>query len=895
MNNNLNVSLKTTDFLLRIGKEDASKVIEEFQSSLLGLTFKEAKARLEKYGRNEVDYEKPPAWWMQMIYSFNNAFVFVLIVLGIVSFFTDIVFVDPTERDWTKVVIIFTMVFLSSLLRFWQEFQSQKAVSKLQKMVKNRALVIRQFWEDDEDAIKVQDDDNKREILISHIVPGDIVYLSAGDMIPADIRLISSKDLFVSQSVLTGESMPVEKYANLSEVSESFEEQKEISNPLELGTLCFMGTNVISGSAVGIVVATGNKTYFGSIAKNLAKRRELTSFDIGINRVSLILVRFIVVMVLIVFIINGFTKNNWLQAFLFAISIAVGLTPEMLPMVVATNLAKGAIKMSKKKVIVKRLNAIQNLGAMDVLCTDKTGTLTENRIVLSRYFDSEGRESERILSLAYINSYFQTGLKNLMDIAIIERMEREYDYQDERSCRKIDEIPFDFTRRRMSVVVEKDNQHILICKGAVSEILKQCTMIEKNGQILLMSDEDRARVKDFTVRLNKDGLRVIAVSYKNVPKRKKFYSIKDEDNLIFVGYIAFFDPPKESAKEALLKIAHRGIKIKIITGDNEIVAEKICKEVNLKVEKILLGSDIDSMSDDELALAAEDTTIFARVNPLQKSRIIKALKSNNHTVGYLGDGINDAAALYEADVGISVDNGVDIAKETADIIILENDLLLIEKGVVEGRIVFGNIMKYIKMAVSSNFGNVLSVLVASIFLPFLPMLPVQLLIQNLLYDLSQTSLPWDTMDKDFLQKPRKWDATDITRFMIYIGPTSSIFDIITFIIMWFVFKANSPAVQSLFQSGWFVEGLVTQTLIIHIIRTQKIPFIQSRASAPVFILTIGVMIVGIILPFTKLGLHVGLQPLPLAYFAWLFLILLSYCILKQFMKVWYISRFGKWL
>lgn len=883
--------------LLRLGKTSPEEAVRELDSSLNGLTGHEAEKRLHQYGKNEVAHEKPPAWWVQLAKAFITPFTLILVALGVTSLFTDVLLATPGDQDWTKIIILSSMISLSTGLRFWQEFRSQKAAEGLRAMVQNSALVTRRWDDGGKDILPGQPGD-QRETPLSELVPGDIVNLSSGDMVPADIRLLSSKDLFVSQSALTGESMPVEKYAKLAEISDLDEERSEetTNNPLELGTLCFMGTNVITGSAVGIVVATGGKTYFGSMAKSVVGQRAATSFDKGVNKVSWLLIRFILIMVPIVFVLNGVTKNNWHDALFFALAVAVGLTPEMLPMIVTANLAKGSIKMSKKKVIVKKLNAIQNFGAMDILCTDKTGTLTENRVVLMRYLDASGKESGHILTLAYLNSYFQTGLRNLMDEAIINKKEDLHEATEKDKYHKIDEIPFDFARRRMSVIVqEKGDGDTLICKGAIEEIVKLCTQVEEHGKVIPITDHIRKQVQALTKKMNQDGLRVIAIAYKPITDKKHFYKIEDESDLVLAGYIGFLDPPKASAKEAIRILEHHGVKVKVITGDNEIVTSRICHEVALNGGGILLGDEIDTLSDEELASKAETTTIFAKTDPLQKARIIEALKSGGHTVGFMGDGINDAAAMREADVSVSVDTAVDIAKEAADIILLENDLLVLENGVIEGRVVFGNIMKYIKMTASSNFGNVFSVLIASAVLPFLPMLAVQILIQNLLYDFSQIALPWDGMDEEFLRKPRKWEATGILRFMVFMGPTSSVFDITTFTLMWFVFGANSIAHQSLFQSGWFVEGLLSQTLVVHMLRTQRIPFIQSRAAKPVLFGTSAVMVLGIILPFTIVGHRIGLQALPIAYFPWLIATLLAYCTLAQLVKTWYIRRYEVWL
>jgi Mg2+-importing ATPase len=850
-----------------------------------GLTPEQVEERLERYGPNEITHEKPPTWYQQLFHAFVTPFNGVLLAVSIVSLFTDVIFAAPQDRTFRTIIVLSAMVLLSTLLRFWQEFRSNKAAEELKAMVSSTTAVLRAGM------LRPQ------ETPISTLVPGDIVYLSAGDMIPADVRLLAAKDLFVSQAMLTGESIPVEKYPlppakpNKSPGSR---------NPLEQETACFMGTNVVSGTAIVVVGATGNATYFGAVAKDIAGARPLTSFDKGISRVSWMLIRFLLVMTPLVFLINGITKGDWLESLLFAVSVAVGLTPEMLPMIVTTNLAKGAVVMARRKTIVKRLNAIQNFGAMDILCTDKTGTLTQNRVILERHLDIHGNEDTQVLEYAWINSFHQTGLKNLLDVAVLEYAEQHELVEKLQHYRKIDEIPFDFLRRRMSVVVRNgDGKNLLVCKGAIEEILPLCRSANENaaapGSIVDFTPEKRREVRRITRKLNQEGLRALAVAYKWLPAEDRTYSVTDEKDLVLAGYVAFLDPPKESAREAIAALREYGVAVKIITGDNEVVTRKICKEVGLAIENTMLGKDVEASSDSQLAEAAEHTTIFAKMSPLQKSRVIRALKSKGHTVGYLGDGINDAAALKDADVGISVDTAVDIAKESADIILLEKSLLVLEEAVIEGRKTFANIIKYIKMTASSNFGNVFSVLIASIFLPFLPMLPIQLLVQNLLYDVSQVSIPWDDVDKDYLKQPRKWDAGGIARFMVCIGPISSIFDIVTFLLMWHVFGANIVEKQSLFQSGWFVVGLLTQTLIVHMIRTQHIPFIQSRAAAPVMLLTACIMAIGIYLPFSPLGEHLGMVPLPTSYFPWLAGILLSYCVLTQLVKRLYIHRFGQWL
>jgi len=862
------------------------EALAHLEAGRTGLTEDQVETRLAQYGPNEVTHEKPPTWYAQLFHAFLTPFNGVLFAVSVVSLFSDVIFAAPEDRSFKTIIVLMTMVLLSTLLRFWQEFRSNKAAEELKAMVTSTTAVLRAGME------------RPQELPISTLVPGDIVYLSAGDMVPADVRLISAKDLFVSQAMLTGESIPLEKYAVSPTRVKAADTTRSV---LEQETACFMGTNVVSGTAVAVVALTGDATQFGAMARDIIGARPLTSFDKGISKVSWMLIRFLMVMTPLVLLINGVSKGDWLESLLFAVSVAVGLTPEMLPMIVTTNLAKGAVMMARRKTIVKRLNAIQNFGAMDVLCTDKTGTLTQNKVILERHLDIHGHENLQVLEYAWLNSFNQTGLKNLLDVAVLEYA-LQYELVDKlKHFRKIDEIPFDFIRRRMSVVVrDGDNRNLLICKGAIEEVLPLCASAdEQNAEatsgVVPFTTEMRKEVRRITRRLNQDGLRALAVAYKWLPPEDRTYTIEDEKELVLSGYVAFLDPPKETAREAIAALREHGVAIKIITGDNEVVTRKICKEVGLPIEHALLGKDVEKLSDSQLEETAEFATIFAKMAPVQKSRVIRALQRNGHTVGYLGDGINDAAALKDADVGISVDTAVDIAKESADIILLEKSLLVLEEAVVEGRRTFANIIKYIKMTASSNFGNVFSVLIASIFLPFLPMLPIQLLVQNLLYDISQVSIPWDDVDKDYLKQPRKWDAGGIARFMVFIGPISSIFDVVTFLVMWRVFLANSVEHQSLFQSGWFIEGLLTQTLIVHMIRTQHIPFIESRAAMPVILLTATIMLFGMYLPFSPIGAHLGMVALPLSYFGWLAAILLSYCVLTQLVKVLYIRYFAQWL
>lgn len=850
-----------------------------FQTTQIGLNPEEIEKRQSLYGKNEIEHEKKKNPVSTFIKAFINPFIGVLTGLVIISFILDVMLAEPGEQDWTAIIIISTMVIFSAILRFMQEWKANISSEALLKMVTNTCYVKRSGKHDE-------------EISITELVPGDIVMIAAGDMIPADIRIVQAKDLFVSQSSLTGESDPIEKSP------ESKEKKYCKGSVVELDNICYMGSNVVSGSATGIVFATGNNTYLGTIAKNISGHRAATAFDKGISKVSFLLIRFMLVMIPFVFLVNGLTKGDWLEAFIFAVSVAVGLTPEMLPMIVTANLSKGAVAMSKKKTIVKDLNAIQNFGAMNILCTDKTGTLTCDQIVLEKYINADGSNDtdKRILRHAYFNSFFQTGLKNLMDKAILSHVKELSLEHLKDNYNKVDEIPFDFTRRRMSVVIEdKQGKRQIITKGAVEEMIEICSYAEFNKTVQPFTDELKQKAKYISEQMNRQGMRVLAVAHKSYLDKDCNFSVKDEKDMVLIGFLAFLDPPKQSAANAIRQLHEHGIEVKILSGDNDSVVRTIARQVGIETNNALTGPQFSSMSDDERRKAVIETTVFSKLTPLQKTEIITLLQEQENTVGFLGDGINDASALRQSDIGISVDSAVDIAKESADIILLEKDLMVLEDGVIEGRKTFGNITKYIKMTASSNFGNMFSVMAASAFLPFLPMLPIHLLIQNLLYDISQTTIPFDSMDTDYLRKPRKWDASDLSRFMIFIGPISSIFDIITYLVMWYVFSCNSIDQQALFQSGWFIEGLLSQTLIVHMIRTRKIPFIQSCASWPVTGLTFLIMAIGIIIPFTSFGNSIGLTQLPISYFPWLIGILLSYCILTQIIKNWYIKRFVKWL
>ena len=871
--------------LVAAANSDSAVLIDTLGTHTDGLSEVEAQALRQQHGLNEVEHEQPLSRWVHLWHCYKNPFNLLLTLLAAVSLATD---------DIQAAVVIGTMVVLSTVLRFWQEAKSNKAADALKAMVSNTATVMRRDFSADAApmfgkfygaSLNIKGA-QRIELAIKQLVPGDLIVLSAGDMIPADCRVLSAKDLFVSQAAMTGESMPVEKFAHQTD--------RDTSNPLELDNIVFMGTNVVSGAATAVVLTTGNNTYFGALAQRVgATDRGPTSFQTGVNKVSWLLIRFMFVMAPLVLFINGFTKGDWTEALLFALSVAVGLTPEMLPMIVTSTLAKGAVFLSRKKVIVKRLDAIQNFGAMDVLCTDKTGTLTQDKIFLARHVDVWGQESDDVLEMAYLNSYYQTGLKNLLDVAVLEHVEVHRELNVGTAFNKVDEIPFDFTRRRMSVVVaEQDQPHVLICKGAVEEVLSVCNSVRHGESEEALTDELLARIRSVTAAFNEEGLRVVGVAARSMAPGRDTYSLADEQQLTLIGYVAFLDPPKESTAPALKALAEHGIAVKVLTGDNELVTAKICREVGLDQQGLLMGNDIERMSDAELAVAVETTNVFAKLTPSHKERIVRLLKANGHVVGFMGDGINDAPALRTADIGISVDSAVDIAKEAADIILLEKSLMVLEEGVLEGRRTFANMLKYIKMTASSNFGNVFSVLVASAFIPFLPMLPMHLLVQNLLYDISQIAIPFDNVDEQMLKKPQRWQPGDVGRFMLFFGPISSIFDITTFALMWYVFDANTPDHQTLFQSGWFVVGLLTQTLIVHMIRTPKIPFVQSRAALPLLVMTGIIMAVGIFLPMGPLAHYFKLQALPSMYFVFLPVILLAYMALTQAVKGFYIRRFG---
>ncbi len=845
---------------------DASRMPDEelllkLQTVPRGLTEAAAEERARTVGPNEVAQEKPQTWPIRLLKIIRNPLVILLATLSAVSFATG---------DARAGTVMAMMVVLSVGLRFLQEARADAAAAKLRAMIHVTATVVR--------------DGVPKEIPLHNLVPGDIIHLSAGDMIPGDVRLLSSKDLFVSQGSLTGESLPVEKIHD--------QESKTVTSPTELKNICFMGTSVQSGTATAVVVTTGVQTYFGSMARSITGERVQTSFDQGLNRFTWLMIRIMAVMVPLVFLINGFTKHDWKGAFFFALAVAVGLTPEMLPMIVSVCLSKGALAMSRRKVIVKRLNSIQNFGAMDVLCTDKTGTLTEDRVVLVRHCNVAGRETEEALLNGYLISHFQTGLKNLLDRAILDSPDFHAMAVVEK-YKKLDEIPFDFTRRMMSVLVEDpEGKTVLLTKGAPEEVFQHSSYFELDGKLSPMEPSLMVGLKEEYESLSNDGFRVLALATKELPG-KQICAKADERELVLRGYVAFLDPPKSTAASALEALHRHGVVVKILTGDNPLISRKVCKDVGLAAEPMLSGADVEKLSDEELGEAVEKTTLFARLSPAHKERVIRILRLKGHVVGFMGDGINDAPALKAADVGISVDTATDIAKESADLILLEKDLTVLEGGVVEGRKVFANILKYIRMGASSNFGNMFSVLGASAFLPFLPMAPIQVLTNNLLYDFSQVPIPNDAVDDEQVARPRPWNIAEIKRFILFIGPISSIFDYTTFFVMLRVFHCWDPGRASLFQTGWFVESLMTQTLIIHVIRTNKIPFIQSQASRALTFTTLSIMAFGIWLPYSPLASSLGFTQLPTLYWPILVVTMLAYVVLTQGIKVWLLRR--RWI
>ena len=869
-----------------LASRSLKEIKERFSVKEEGHNKESAASVREKYGDNEIDYGTKKPLWKIVVEAYFTPFTLVLFALAIVSFLTDFILVPVEEQEVLGPIIIVVLILLSGTMTLIQTLRSNRSLENLESMVEVTSAIKR--------------DGEYREIRTEDIVLGDWVRLSAGDMIPADIRLVETKDLFISQTSLTGESYPVEKRAEIKIT--------EVTNETAYETLAFTGTEVVSGSAQGIVVKTGNNTLFGDIADELAHEDPETSFDIGIKNTSLLLVRFMVIMAVIVILINGLTKDDWLQALLFGISIAVGLTPEMLPMIVTTNLVKGANDMAKEGTIVRNLHGIQNFGAIDLLITDKTGTLTQDNIILQSHLNIEGIESERVLRHAYLNSKYQTGLGNLMDKAIITAAKKELDIEGF-NYTKVDEVPFDFERRRLSVVVEdQTGKTQLITKGAVEEMLDACSFVDYEGKVHEFTDERRAFVINQVAKLNKKGLRVLGVAQKTNPPPVDEFSVKDETDMVLIGFLAFLDPPKESTKEAIQALKDHAVDVKVMTGDTELVTIAVAEQVGLPTDRVISGEKLLNKTNEELKIIVEEHDLFVKLNPTQKSKLVTILRGNGHVVGFLGDGINDSPALRASDVGISVDNAVDIAKESADIILLEKDLMILEKGILSGRKIFGNTMKYIKATTSSNFGNVFSVLLASLFLPFLPMLPIQLLFLGLIYEISSMSIPWDNMDKEYLYKPKKWDASGIRKFMIWFGPTSSIFDMTTFFLSFFLiaptvaggsFASLDLPQQALFiavfQSSWFLISLWTQTLVLHTLRTPKIPFFGSNASFIMTTITSLGIIIGSVAPYTKLGDLLGLAPLPTSAWWMLAGTVIAYLVLVQIVKKFYIRKYGELL
>lgn len=872
-NNQITKNKKDSEAKIRLlAFQSEEKLLSDLGTSLAGLSSEQVEERQDEYGKNVITTGTQNTMWHRLREATINPFNIVLLVIIVITLFTDVIF--SSKPDFLTVGIILALVLVSSAVTFVQGERSNAAAEKLSKMISNKADVWRAG--------------QLTEIVMSEVVAGDIVKLSAGDMIPADVRFLTTKDTFVAQAALTGESNPVEKFSDIR--------SRQEDALTDLQNIGFMGSNIVSGSATAVALATGNETYIGSMAKTLSGDRAKNSFERGVDSVSILLIRLMLIMVPVVFVINGITKHDWVSALLFAITVAVGLTPEMLPMIMTSTLAKGAVSMSKHQVIVKTLGAIQTFGEMDILCTDKTGTLTEDKIMLEKYMNVLGEDDTRILRHAYLNSYFQTGLKNLIDLAIINRAMENGLEEILQPYTRIDEIPFDFSRRRMSVVLSDENgKRQLITKGAVEEIIAISTMVEWEGQVLPLTEKMKVRVVQTYQRYNTDGLRMVAVAQKNQVPDMEVFSVADESEMVLIGFVGFLDPPKESAGSAIKALKNHGVRTVVLTGDSEGVAVKVCKKVGVDVAHFLTGKDVEAMDDETLIQAVETCSLFAKLSPSQKERVVKAFQTNGHTVGYMGDGINDAPPLHQADVGISVDSAVDIAKETADIILLKKDLMVLEEGVIEGRRTFGNIVKYIKMAASGNFGNMISVIAASIFLPFLPMLPVQILTQNLLCDFSQMGIPFDSVDKEYIEKPRRWETKSIKSFMAFMGPLSSIFDILCFVVMWWIIGANTNELAPLFQCGWFVFGTVSQVLVIHMMRTAKIPFLQSKPSVPLVISTFVVAVIAVVVAFSGLAVGIDMMTLPLSFGPWLALLLGGYCLTAQLFKAVYIRWYQEWL
>ena len=866
-----NENLKNTEkLIIEDSKLNIDKLLKKYKTSFEGISVVDVDDRINKYGRNIIDIKDNNTIWHRLKEALINPFNIVLFIVAIITYITDVVM--ATQKDYATFILIVSTILISAIISFNEQTKSQIAAKKLKKMISNKMDVIR--------------DGNHVTIDIENVVPGDIVKLSSGDMIPGDVRFIETKDLFIDQAALTGESNPVEKFSDLKE----FDTITDISN------IGFMGTNIVSGSSTAVVLTTGNNTYFGTMAKSIYSVAEKNTFEKGIDDITKILIRFMIILVPIVLVVNYLSIGDIWSSLIFAITIAVGLTPEMLPVITTSTLAKGAVEMSKKKTIVKRLSSIQTFGQMNILCTDKTGTLTEDKVILEKYMDASGKESLRILKHAFLNSYFQTGLKNLIDVAIISRAEKENMNVLKEQYEREDEIPFDFSRRRMSVVLrDEKGKRQLITKGAVDEILSICSYIDFDGNVVELTDELRENAYKVYEENNNDGLRVLAIAQKNEIHDVNTFGVQDESNMVLIGFVGFLDPPKASAKSAIKALKKYGVDTVVLTGDSEGVAIKVCQKVGIDTKNAISGKIIDSFTDEELKEKVKKCHLFSKLSPLQKQRVVRIFQENGNTVGYMGDGINDSPPLKQADVGISVDTAVDIAKETADIILLEKDLNVLEEGVINGRKTFTNLLKYIKMATSGNFGNMISVIIASIFLPFLPMLPIHILIQNLLNDFAQIGMPFDNVDSEYIQRPKTWNTQGIKKFMFNFGLISTVLDLLCFIVLWFVFRFNSIEKAVMFQSGWFVFGILSQTLIIHLIRTSKVPFIESKSSKQLLISTFAVVLITLVISFTNISVVFDLSKLPYTYLLWIVLLMTIYALFIQVYKRLYIKGNKEWL
>lgn len=848
------------------------ELFKKFNSSPNGLTKEQVDKNISTYGKNDTRDDKNEPVIIQFFKSFLNAFVFVLVIIGIITYLTSIAFVPKSQQSWSQIYIIVVLILVSGIITFTQEFRSEKAAESLRKLIKSACFVKR-------------DNKNFSKIDTKDLAVGDIVKLQTGDIIPADLKILECKDFFVSQSTLTGEAEPIEKHilnhSNSSEIG-------------EYTNICLLGTNVVSGTATAIVIGTGENTYFGAMQDSLQETDPETNFDKSVKKVSKMLLKFMAIMVPLVLVIDWYQTKSFTSSLMFAASLAVGLTPEMLPTIVSENLAKGAVRMAKKKTVVKKIGSIQNFGSLEILCTDKTGTLTEDHIKVEECMDISGNHSDRVLKYAYINSVSQNGLQNVIDFAIIEAAnERNFDNTVKNKINKLDELAFDFNRRRMSVLINENDNNTLITKGAFEEMLQACKYVEINGEILEIDNKVIRNLKERVDYLNSEGMRVIGVAKRTLDKTS--LTLKDESEMTLIGFIGFLDPPKESTKEALEALKNYGVDVKILTGDNEVVTQKVCNQVGFEITGILLGNDIKNMTDNELRNAALKTNVFAKLNPIQKARIVRVLKNADKVVAFMGDGINDSIALKESDIGISVDTAVDIAKESADIILLEKDLMVLKEGIIEGRKVFANTTKYLKLTASSNYGNSLSVLMASIFLPFVPMLPIELLVQNLIYDITQIFIPWDNVDEELIAKPRKWDSKEIGKMMIVFGPTNSLFDLITFLTMWFIFGCTTNATAPLFQTGWFIEGISNSVFVLYALRTEKVPFFQSNPSWIFNLSIIVTVIFGWALPYLPIGRAMGMVYITPWYLVYIFVLMIIFCMLCQFTKKIYMKRFNRLL